>query len=186
MLPFRMAMCSSVTTASTQLKNSFPIPAGTLDGRRLSLSFLICQTKALAQQPFHSPQAQVLMFSDDSPCACSWGSSEWGTVSHRGTWDYRKEMPHREVRGILGKTTCRSSLVITLRTLTTHLVLPAVAARSQHHGTAQEAHFCLAVCTEAKPGVVELKVDIHTEVNPALRVKTPSVGCCSSPSLSGV
>lgn len=36
------------------------------------------------------------------------------------------------------------------------LLLPAVTARSQRHGTAQDVPFCLAVCTEAKSGVVEL------------------------------
>lgn len=82
-------------------------------------------------------------------------------------------MPQREVKGIPGKTTCRSSLVITLRTLTTHLLPPVVTARSQHQGAAQEVPFCLAVCTEAQSSVVELKVDIHKEVSTALQVRHP-------------
>ena len=74
---------------------------------------------------------------------------------------------------------------IARRTLTTHLLPPAVTAGSQHQGTAQEVPFCLAVCTEAKSSVVELKVDIRMEVNPALDGESPSVSLCSSPSLSG-
>jgi hypothetical protein len=45
-------------------------------------------------------------------------------------------------------------------------LLSAVPARSQSHRAAQGVPFYLAVCTEAKPSVVELKVDTHTEVNP--------------------
>lgn len=45
------------------------------------------------------------------------------------------------------------------------LLLPAVTARSQHHGTAQDVPFCRAVCTEAKSSVVELS----REPGPALR-----------------
>lgn len=67
-------------------------------------------------------------------------------------------MPPKEVRSIHRKTTCRSALAVILRTLTTHLLLPVITARSQHHGTAQDVPFCLAVCTEAKSDVVKLKV----------------------------
>lgn len=89
----------------------------------------------------------------------------------QGTWNHREEMPQREVMA----TTRR----------TTHLLLPAVTAGSQHQGATREVPFCLAVRTEAKSGVVELKVDIRTEVNPALDGKSLPVSLRSSPSLSG-
>lgn len=100
------------------------------------------------------------------------GHHSGGLRAIKGYRPLKGDAPKRS-EGPLGKTTYRSSLITTLRTLTTHLLPPAVTARSQHHGTAQEVPFCLAVCTEAKSGVVELKVDIHTEVNPDLHARHP-------------
>lgn len=112
----------------------------------------------------------MLIFSDDGPCLCLRLGAGLGWVITAGDCGPSRDvgplkgMPQRAGRSILGKTTCSSSLALSLRTLATHLLRPVVTARSQHHGTAQDVPFCLAVCTEAKSGVVELKVDIHTEV----------------------
>lgn len=51
------------------------------------------------------------------------------------------------------------------RSIVTHLLLPVVTARSQCHGASQEVTFCSAVCTEAKSSAVELKMDVHIDVN---------------------
>lgn len=84
-------------------------------------------------------------------------------------WSHRKEIQQRELEYSTEKWhpfAKLPGLLSVLRSIITYLLLPTVIARSQCHGTAQEAPFCLAVCTEAKPRVVELKVDMHTEVNP--------------------
>jgi hypothetical protein len=60
-----------------------------------------------------------------------------------------------------------------LRSIVTHLLLPVVTARSQCHGAAQDVTVCLAVRTEAKSSVVELKMDIHIDVNLTSTVRMP-------------
>lgn len=97
-----------------------------------------------------------------------------GATACHGTWDHRKELLGRELEGILGNSVeLEVGMPFILRSIITHLLLPVITARSQCHGAAQDVTFCLAVCTEAKSSVVELKMDIHIDVNLTSTVRMP-------------
>lgn len=66
------------------------------------------------------------------------------------------------VRVTVGRGACDYKGFPDSSTLTTYLWLPAIAAGSQHQGTAREGSICLAVHAEAQANVVELKWS-HTQ-----------------------